>query len=173
MVTEDNIRKGIEEKKPPTMPNPFVDVAEIKSGEIKVLADNTNEAFSEHLRDKYFEVDETIDFALIWTFAERPFRDMEDRLRAKGIKREILVKKITKIAGEEKEEIVKEKVEIRYKSQVLQDFITNLLQRRHSLNGRRVKQYIDALDAGNNRMRGYIEQPMREMPVQGRMGRIA
>ncbi len=172
MVTEANIRRGLEEKRPPTMPNPYVDVAEIKSGEVKVLADNTNEAFSEHLRDKYLEVDETIDFALIWTFAERPFRDMEDRLRQAGIKRPIKARKTTNIAGEEREEIIDEKIPIQYKSQVLQDFITNLLQRRHSLNGRRVKQYIDALDAGN-RAKGFITEPARENPIQGRMGRIA
>lgn len=130
MKVED-LKKAIEEKKKVvTSDNPQVEIARIHTDAVIKLSESDNDNFSQLNKDKL--QDETFDYALAISFANRPLRSLEERLKSKDIK--------NKDGSNIKIEII-----------TLKDFLKEFLIRRHCLNRKRVEEYIEALDAVNPR----------------------
>lgn len=146
LVKEDDkreqIRKSIESKKQPIQSdNPMVEITRMNIEAVGKLADGNNDIFSQLTKDHL--QDETFDYALAMSLAMNPLKNMEDRLKRKGIYRKILVKHDL---GE-----IEEEQPIRIKITPLIDFLKEFLIRRHCLNRNRVEEYIKALDKANGK----------------------
>lgn len=147
--------------------NPMVERTKIVTDAIKVLADDKNEIFSQLDKAGIFTgrkfIDETFNFALTYSFAENPMEDLEQYLESRGIFEEI--------SSFEEGEEVKEKRAIRIDIPVLKEFATEWLRRRHLVNRSRVKEYIQALDAGSVKELARAQmEPRQPLGLNGRIG---
>lgn len=134
------IRKAIESKKQSIQSdNPMVEITRMNIEAVGKLADGNNDIFSQLTKDNL--QDETFDYALAMSLAVNPLRNMEERLKRKGITQKVLVKHDL---GE-----IEEERPIRIQITSLINFLKEFLVRRHCLNRNRVEEYIEALRKAN------------------------
>lgn len=136
------IRKAIADKKQNIQSdNPAVEITRMNIEAVAKLSDGQNDIFSQLTKDHL--QDETFDYALAMSLAINPLKNMEDRLRRRGITHKVMVKHDL---GE-----IEEDQFIRIKIVPLIDFLKEFLVRRHCLNRNRVSEYIEALDKANGK----------------------
>lgn len=136
------IRNAIANKKQQIQSdNPAVEITRMNIEAVAKLADGNNDIFSQLTKDTL--QDETFDYALAMSLAMNPLKDMEGRLKRRGITHKLMVKYDL---GE-----IEEERPIRIKITPLVEFLKEFLVRRHCLNRNRVSEYIEALDKANGK----------------------
>lgn len=148
-LSPEELRDVLESrKKTISSDNPEVEKTRLRLQSVEKLADDQNDVFSQ-LKQSHLQ-DETFDYALAISFAKRPLKNLESRLIKRGI-----TERIPKTDDKGKEMIgsdgkpINVDAPIRIRVTVMEEFLKEFLVRRHSLNRKRVEEYLDALDSSS------------------------
>lgn len=149
-LNPEELRIALENRKRIESDNPEVEKTRLRLQSVEKLADDQNDVFSQLKKDRL--QDETFDYALAISFARRPLKNLESRLMRRGItdKAPKTDDKGKIIFGSDGKPIYVD-VPVRIEVTVMEEFLKEFLVRRHSLNRKRVDEYIQALDSSLSR----------------------